>query len=90
MVATVVFAVGTRRVDRTDYKGFIHFDYFSANGSFSWNFDIKAQYGWAYLIRDIRFLLKHSDKKTKAWAECLLDRSRQMFSADVFGLASSR
>ncbi len=65
----------------TDYQGFIHFDYFSANCSFAWNFDIKAQYCWAHLIRDIRFLLKHPDKKTKSWAEQLLDRSRRMFSA---------
>jgi len=65
----------------TDYEGFIHFDYFSANCSFAWNFDMKAQYCWAHLIRDIRFLLKHPDKKTKAWAERLLDRSRRMFSA---------
>jgi len=65
----------------TDYKGFIHFDYFSANCSFAWHFDMKAQYCWAHLIRDIRFLLKHPDKKTKAWAERLLDRSRKMFSA---------
>jgi len=65
----------------TDYEGFIHFDYFSANCSFAWNYDIKAQYCWAHLIRDIRFLLKHPDKKTKAWAERFLDRSRRMFSA---------
>lgn len=65
----------------TDYDGHVHFDYFSANCSFAWNFDIKAQYCWAHLIRDIRFLLKHPDKKTKAWAESLLDRSRRMFSA---------
>jgi transposase len=65
----------------TDYEGFIHFDYFSANCSFAWNFDMKAQYCWAHLIRDIRFLLKHPDKKTKVWAEGLLDRSRRMFSA---------
>ena len=65
----------------TDYEGFIHFDYFSANCSFAWNFDMKAQYCWAHLIRDIRFLLKHPDKKTKAWAEQLLDRSRRMFSS---------
>ncbi len=62
-----------------DFKGFIHFDYFSANCSFAWNFDVKAQYCWAHLIRDMRFLLKHPDKKTKAWAERLLDRSRKMF-----------
>ena len=65
----------------TDYDGFLHFDYFSANCSFAWNFDMKAQYCWAHLIRDIRFLLKHPDKKTKAWAKQLLDRSRRLFSA---------
>jgi len=65
----------------TDYDGHIHFDYFSANCSFAWNFDIKAQYCWAHLIRDIRFLEKHPDKKTKTWAEHLLERSRWMFSA---------
>lgn len=64
-----------------DYDGHLHFDYFSANCSFAWNFDIKAQYCWAHLVRDIRFLEKHPDKKTKAWAERLLDRSRRMFSA---------
>jgi hypothetical protein len=65
----------------TDYDGHVHFDYFSANCSFAWNFDIKAQYCWAHLIRDIRFLSKHPNKQTKAWAESLLDRSRRMFSA---------
>lgn len=64
-----------------DFKGFINFDYFSANCSFAWNFDIKAQYCWAHLIRDIRFLLKHPDKKTNAWAEQLQDRARKIFSA---------
>jgi len=64
-----------------DFKGFIHFDYFSANCSFAWNFSVKAQYCWAHLIRDMRFLLKHPDKKTKAWAEKLLDRSKKMFAA---------
>ena len=33
------------------------------------------------MIRDIRFLLKHPQKKTKAWADQLLDRSRRLFSA---------
>ena len=65
----------------TDFKGFLHFDYFSANCSFAWNFDVKAQYCWAHLIRDMRFLLKHPDKKTKAWGEKLLEHSKKMFSA---------
>ncbi len=64
-----------------DYDGIIHFDYFSANCSFAWNFDVKAQYCWAHLIREIRFLLKHPEEKTKVWAEQLQDRSRKMFSA---------
>ncbi len=64
-----------------DFKGYLNFDYFSANCSFAWNYDIKAQYCWAHLIRDMRFLLKHPDKKTRAWAEQLLDRSRRLFSA---------
>ena len=64
-----------------EFAGYLNFDYFSANCSFAWNFWIKAQYCWAHLIRDIRFLEKHPDKKTKAWAEQLLDRSRRLFSA---------
>jgi len=65
----------------SEFAGYLNFDYFSANCSFAWNFWIKAQYCWAHLIRDIRFLEKHPDKKTNAWAEQLLDRSRRMFSA---------
>ena len=60
----------------------MNFDYFSANCSFVWNYWIKAQYCWAHLIREIRFLSeKHPDAKTKAWAEQLLERSRRLFSA---------
>jgi transposase len=64
-----------------EFSGYLNFDYFSANCSFAWNFWIKAQYCWAHLIRDIRFLEKHPDKKTQAWADQLLDRSRRLFSA---------
>ena len=65
-----------------EFAGFLNLDYFSANCSFAWNYWIKAQYCWAHLIRDMRFLAeKHPDKKTKAWAEQLLDRSRKLFSA---------
>lgn len=65
-----------------EFAGYLNFDYFSANCSFAWTFDIKAQYCWAHLIRDMRFLSeKHPDKKTKAWAEQLVDRSRRLFSA---------
>lgn len=65
-----------------EFTGYLNFDYFSANCSFAWNFSIKAQYCWAHLIREMRFLSeKHPDMKTKAWAEQLVDRSRRLFSA---------
>jgi len=64
-----------------DFDGVVHFDYFSSNCSFAWNFWIKAQYCWAHLVRDIRFLEKHPNKKAKKWAGKLLDRTRRMFLA---------
>jgi transposase len=64
-----------------EFAGYLNFDYFSANCSFAWNFWIKAQYCWAHLIRDIRFLKKLPDEKTKVWAEQLEDRSRRLFQA---------
>ena len=64
-----------------EFQGYLNFDYFSANCSFAWNYVIKAQYCWAHLIRDIRFLTKHPDKATRVWAEQLLDRSRRLFQA---------
>lgn len=65
-----------------EFSGYLNFDYFSANCSFAWNYWVKAQYCWAHLIRDIRFLCeKHPDKATRVWAEQLLDRSRRLFSA---------
>ena len=38
-----------------EFTGYLNFDYYSANCSFAWNYDIKAQYCWAHLIRDMRF-----------------------------------
>ena len=64
-----------------DYTGIVHFDYFSSNCSFAWNFDVKSQYCWAHLIRDIRFLEKHPNKKARRWAGKLLDRTRRLFKA---------
>ena len=64
-----------------EFAGYLNLDYFSANCSFAWNFWIKAQYCWAHLIRDIRFLQTHPDPQTQAWAEQLLERARRLFAA---------
>ena len=64
-----------------EFAGYVNCDYFSANCSFAWNFWIKAQYCWAHLIRDIRFLPTHPDPQTQAWAAQLLERARRLFAA---------
>lgn len=64
-----------------EFSGYLNFDYFSANCSFAWNYDVKAQYCWAHLIREIRFLEKHPDDEVKTWSKELLDRTRRIFSA---------
>ena len=64
-----------------EFAGYLNFDYFSANCSFAWNFWIKAQYCWAHLIRDIRFLTTHPDPLTTQWAERMLERARRLFAA---------
>jgi transposase len=64
-----------------DFTGFLNVDYFSANCSFAWTFWIKAQYCWAHLIRDLRFLGTHPDPHTTVWAEQLLERARRLFAA---------
>jgi transposase len=64
-----------------EFSGYVNFDYFSANCSFAWTFWIKAQYCWAHLIRDIRFLQTHPDPQTQAWAAQLLERARRLFAA---------
>jgi transposase len=64
-----------------EFTGYLNFDYFSANCSFAWHFWIKAQYCWAHLIRDLRFLQTHPDPQTQAWAALLLERARRLFAA---------
>lgn len=64
-----------------EFAGYLNFDYFSANCSFAWNYEIQAQYCWAHLVRDIRFLTKHPAPPTQEWAEALLERSRRLFTA---------
>ena len=70
-----------------DFKGFIHFDYFSANCSFAWNYTMKAQYCWAHLIREIRFL---SEKTSRQENEGVGRKTFGPIEKDVFRLASSR
>jgi transposase len=62
-----------------DFQGFFNADYFSANCSFAWHNDVRPQFCWAHLIRDIRFLLTHSSKQVIHWAEQLLKQTKRLF-----------
>lgn len=67
------------------YQGHLNFDYFSANCSFAWHFDIKAQSCWAHLILrgsqwwSTRPIVRHNFRRTTCRrtisASCLPPRS---------------
>lgn len=81
-IATARFREVLKKLVGKDLTGYLNFGYFSFSRSFAWNFRIKAQYCWTHFIREMRFLPeKRPDKKTKPWAEQLVDRSRRLFSA---------
>lgn len=62
-----------------DFQGFFNADYFSANCSFAWHNNIRPQFCWAHLIRDMRFLLTHSSRQVTHWAERLLKKIKRLF-----------
>lgn len=80
-IAATRSRAGLEKLIGPEFAGYVNFDYFSANCSFAWTFWIKAQYCWAHLIRDIRFLQTHPDPQTQAWAVQLLQRARRLFAA---------
>jgi len=64
------------------FSGVILCDYFSANRSYCWNFDVKAQFCWAHLIRELRwFAEKYPDEKVNRWAAKLISRSKKMIKS---------
>ena len=63
------------------FGGSLNYDYYSSNVSFTKNFPAAAQFCWAHLVRDIRFLTGDPDAEVRQWAEHLLERSRRMFVA---------
>lgn len=62
-----------------DYSGIVICDYFSANKKFIQLSKALAQYCWAHLVRDIRFLLTLGGKTLKKWTQSLLDIVQNIF-----------
>jgi|ETNmetMinimDraft_15_1059895.scaffolds.fasta_scaffold21825_1 regulator of replication initiation timing len=63
----------------SDFGGIVVCDYYSANKKFINDNDIKVQYCWAHLVRDIKFLMTLSYKTVQRWAEALLTILRKLF-----------
>lgn len=61
------------------FVGVLMVDYFSSNKSFIKKSSALAQYCWAHLIRDIKYISDTYSGKTHRWAEELLDICKKMF-----------
>ena len=61
------------------FAGVLMVDYFSSNKSFIKRSSALAQYCWAHLIRDIKYISDTYSGKTHRWAEALLDICKKMF-----------
>lgn len=68
-----------------DFDGTLTADYFSANRKFARLTNVKVQYCWAHLVRDMKFLAENQLRKVKNWANKLLD-----IAAKIFGPNKSR
>lgn len=61
-----------------EFDGVIGCDYFSAYRKYMGDFDVRVQFCFAHLIRDVRFL-KTLDKVSKNYGERLLEKIRVLF-----------
>jgi transposase len=62
-----------------DFAGIICADYWGAYRKYARLFDVRVQYCMAHLIRDIRFLAEHSNKRLSGWGSCLLEWLKKLF-----------
>lgn len=61
------------------FGGILGSDYFSAYHKYLSDCGVLIQFCWAHLIRDIRFLVEHSNKSLQIWGNKLLRWVRQLF-----------
>ena len=62
-----------------EYEGIIGCDFWGAYRKFARLSDAVVQFCMAHLIREIRFLAEHTNKKLSRWGEKLLDWLRKLF-----------
>ena len=64
-----------------DFGGILTVDYYSANRSFARRYEVRAQYCWSHLLRDVKFLRELGRAPLVRWADQLLAIARGLFRA---------
>jgi transposase len=62
-----------------EFQGVLGCDYFSAYRKYMGDFNVLVQFCLAHLIRDVKFLVEHPDKKNQSYGKLLLDDLRRLF-----------
>src|SRR5262249_44680066 len=62
-----------------EFEGVFGCDYFSAFGKYMGDCNVLVQFCLAHLIRDIKFLATHPDRRNRAYGERLLEAARALF-----------
>lgn len=63
-----------------EFKGVLGCDYFSAYRKYMREFNVLVQFCLAHLIRDIKFLTTHPNKRNQSYGQRLLDAVRELFA----------
>lgn len=63
----------------TEFAGVLGCDYFSAYRKFMGDFDVRAQFCLAHLLRDLKFLAEHPDRRNRTYGGRLLKHVQEMF-----------
>lgn len=62
-----------------EFEGILGCDYFSAYRKYMSDFDALLQFCLAHLIRDVKFLAGHPNRKSRAYGELLAEDLRRLF-----------
>jgi transposase len=62
-----------------EFRGVLGCDYFSAYRKFMGDFGVPVQFCLAHLLRDVRFLVEHPDRRNHAYGQRLLAALRELF-----------
>ena len=62
-----------------EFNGLLGCDYFSAYRKYMKDFGVAVQFCLAHLIRDVKFLVEHSNAANRRYGRLLLEHLRKLF-----------